>query len=344
MKNVYIYGCILAAAMLITACDKKNEDLVTPLSADQFPQVIVLSDEGDGGLEDEDKFSCKLTLLDRVDSSGKELGGKVSPLKEAVTVTFNVTEFEGFDKLSDYIKGAEAFYEIDDCTTSADEGIDVPVQFDAATGIGTVTFPAGVEEVEIEFEVAEDLFDDDVFNKDKRELTIQLTGISNNTGNVQVNKTASFTYSVQDDEAIYGEWELDVNDAQEFARFKELFGLINAEVKDLNATDVKEIILEFKFEEVKAIIVLKETEEVNDCGKIKTQNKEIEIEAEIEELADDETEGDIGFGETLELDNGSFKEFAYKGSFTIVGNQLTLVLEGELDDDSTDEITLTFTR
>jgi hypothetical protein len=344
MKKSWIKLSVLAALLSTAACDKENDDLLTPLSAGQFPQVVVLSDEGDGGLEDEDAFSFKITLSDRVDSSGKELGGKVEPLKTAVTVNFKITDFEGFSKLSGYIKDAEAFYEIDDCTTSADEGIDVPMTFDVNTGAGTVTFPAGVEEVEIEFEVDEDLFDDNIFNTDKRELTIQLTGISANNSNVQVNKTAEFTYRIQDDEGIYGEWELDPSNPTEFARFKQLFGLINEDIKDLKAADVKEIILEFEFEEVKAIVVLKETEVIDDCGSPKTENKVIEIEAEIEDLTDDELEGDIEFGETLELDNGSFKEFVYAGSFKIVGSKLTIELEGEFDDDETDAITLTLEK
>ncbi len=344
MKKSWIKLSVLATLLSTAACDKENDDLLTPLSASQFPQVVVLSDEGDGGLEDEDAFSFKITLSDRVDSSGKELGGKVTPLKEAVTVNFKVTDFEGFTKLSDYIKDAGAFYEMDDCTTSADEGIDIPLTFDANTGIGTVTFPAGVEELEIEFEVDEDLFDDNVFNTDKRELTIQLTGIAANNSNVQVNKTAEFTYHVQDDEGIYGEWKLDASDPIAFARFKQLFGLVNAGIKDLEAADVEEIIMEFEFEEVKAIVVLKETEVIDDCGSPKTENKVIEIEAEIEDLTDDELEGDVEFGEMLELDNGSFKEFVYAGSFSIAGGKLILELEGELDDDKTDTITLTLEK
>src|SRR5687768_18588261 len=112
----------LIAALLFFSCDKKNDDLVKPLSASEFPQVIRLSDEGDGELEDEDKFSFKITLSDRTDPDGDELGGKVVPLKEAVTVQFHVKEFEGFSNLSDYMLGAEAFYEIDDCITSLDQG------------------------------------------------------------------------------------------------------------------------------------------------------------------------------------------------------------------------------
>lgn len=334
----------MLAVFLAPACDKENDDVVAPLPASAFPQVIVFDDEGDGGLEDEDTFSFKLTLLDRSDSSGKEPAGKIIPLQEAVTVNFKVKDFKGFSNLSDYIKGVKAFYEIDDCTTSEDAGIDVPVQFDAGTGTGSVSFPAGVEELEVAFEVAEDLFDDKVVNTQQRALTFQLTGVAGNNVQVQANKTARFTYTVQDDEGIYGEWELDHQNVASFARFKELFGLVNGDIKDLQAADVDEITVEFEYGEVKVVVKLNELEEVEDCGSVKLKHKEIEIEAEIEDLTDDALEGDVEFGEKLELSNGSIAEFVYKGSFRITGKQLTIELKGELDDEETGKITLTLEK
>ncbi len=68
-----------------------------------------------------------------------------------------------------------------------------------------------------------------------------------------------------------------------FAGFKQLFGLVNEDIKNLQAADVKEITMEYEFEEVKAVVVLKATEQVDDCGKIQTKNKVIEVEAEIED-------------------------------------------------------------
>jgi hypothetical protein len=326
---------LLFCMAYFVSCDKENDDYVDPLSDSDFPQVLLLSDEGDGDLEDEDKFSFKITLADRSDVH--EPGGKVIPLDEDVTVQFAITGIEGFDKLTDYIKGAEAFYEVDDCTTSLDQGIDLNLQFNPATGIGSVRFPKGVEEIEIEFETDGSLFDDDDFNTDERSITIQLTG---GNGKAAVNKTAEFTYTIQDDEGIYGEWELDIHDAAAFSKFRQLFGPINEDIKDLDVDDVEEITISFEFEEVKATVVLKETETIDDCGSPSEENKIIEIEAEIEDIDDDLKDGDVEFGETLELDNGSFKEFTYKGSFIITGGQLQLSLEGEFDDETTDEITL----
>jgi hypothetical protein len=324
----------------MASCDKKNDDLVTPLSASAFPQVLVLDDEGHGDLEDEDKFSFKITLADRTDPEGKEPGGKIVPLKKDVTVQFAVVGFEGMQRLQDYILDAEAFYEIDDCTTSKDKGVDLKLQFNSTTGIGSVTFPAGIEEIEIEFETESSLFDDKIVNTDERSLTIQLTGITGADASVTVNKSAGFVYNVQDDEGIYGEWELDVDDAAAFKNFKALFGLVNEDIKKLNAADVDEITLAVEYGEVKATVVLKETEVIDDCGSPSVENKVIEIEAEIEDLDEDKLKGNIEFGETLELDNGSFSEFAYSGSFEITGKQMRITLKGELGDDDTEKITL----
>jgi len=57
-------------------------------------------------------------------------------------------------------------------------------------------------------------------------------------------------------------------------------------------------------------------------------------------MSDGDLEGDVEFGETLELSNGTFSDFAYKGSFAITGSSLSITLEGEFGDDTTDEITL----
>lgn len=344
MKNSTIQIFAFVALLALAGCDKKNHDLVTPFTSETFPQVVLLSDEEDGGLEDEDAFSVKITLADKTDPEKKELGGKVVPLTAPVTVSFEVTEIEGFDKLADYIKDAEAFYEIDDCTTSLDRGIDLKLQFDPATGKGSVTFPAGVEEIEIEFETDEDLFNDDDFNTEERSINFQITGLTSNNSTVTVNKTASFTYHIQDDEGIYGEWELDLGDAAAFTKFKNLFGLVSEDIRDLPMADVKEIVLEFEQGEVKAIVVLNEEEAVDDCGTIEMENKVIEVEAEIEDLTDDELEGDVEFGEMLELEKGVFREFAYKGSFAITGSTLSITLKGKMDDKSTDKITLTLEK
>lgn len=336
----FTYLLIMSMLLFVTSCDKKNDDLVEPPSASDFPQVIKFDDEGDGDLEDEDKFSFKLTLNDRVDPSGDELGGTVVPLKEDVTVLFEVKGWEGFNSLSEYIKGVKAFYEIDDCTTSEDAGIDLDVSFDAATGKGSVRFPKDVTEVEVEFETDEDLFDDNDLNEDERSITLIVTGIQPVGKTIAYNKAAEFKYEILDDEGIHGDWELDHEDAAQFAAFKKLFGMVNEDIADLSAGDVDKIEISVEYNEVKVVVELKEKETVEECGGTEEVNKVIEIEADLEDISTLTSEGDIEFVGEVELDNGGIAEFVYKGSFKIIGGDLELVLVGEYDDEETDEITL----
>lgn len=331
---------LLCAVMFLAACEKKNEDLVKPLVEGDFPQILLLSDSGDGELEDEDKFSFKITLADCVDPDGKELGGKIIPLTADVTVNFEISDFKGFPALSSYLLDAKAFYEIDDCTTSEDEDIDLNLVFDKNTGKGSVSFPKGVEEIEIEFETNEDLFDDNVFNTAVRKIEIKLTSVNSNEQKVVVNNQNTFEYLVLDDEGVYGEYELDVYDEDQFAAYISLFGLINDDVKNLKASDVEEIKIEFQYGEFKAIVVLKETEEVDECGEIETINKEIEIEGDFEDLEDDKPAGDLEFVGDIEQENGAEKEFSYKGSFKLTNGILELDLKGGYDDKETQKTTL----
>ncbi|MBE9585800.1 hypothetical protein IM792_15195 [Mucilaginibacter sp. JRF] len=338
------YFILPAFLVALSACDKRNDNVVEPNVGDAFPQIINFADEGDGGLEDEDKFSFKLALIDRVDPTGENLGGKVIPLTQGVRVNFEVTDFEGFSQLSQYIKGAKAFYEIDDCTTSEDQDIDLNLTFDASTGKGSVDFPAGVEEIEVEFETDDQLFDDDVLNTTDRKIEIQLTGIEGENKKVVVNTANKFEYIVLDDEAVHGEYELDVNDAAQFGRFVALFGLINEDVKDLKAEDVEEITIEFAYDEFKAVVKLKETEQVDECGEVETVNKEIEIEGGIKELDTQALAGAVEFADDIEQEDGSEAEFKYSGEFTITGKTLALTLKGEYNDEETEEITLTLSK
>lgn len=335
-KLVYL----LFAAMIFSACDKKNDGLVTPILEQNFPQILLLSDEGDGELEDEDKFSFKITLADRPDPEGIELGGKVVPLEKDVTVNFEVSSFDGLPVLSNYLLDAKAFYEIDDCTTSEDEGIDLKLVFNKNTGKGSVTFPKGIEEIEIEFETNDGLFDDNLFNSINRKLEIKLTSVAANEQKVVVNDQLKFEYLVLDDEGIYGEYELDVNDQQQLEKYIKLFGLVNEEVRGLKAADIEEIKIEFQYGEFKALIVLKETEQINECGQTDVVNKEIEIEGDLEEIDDDKLAGDLEIVGNIELENGKEQEFSYKGSFKLVNGKLELILEGEYDGETTDKISL----
>jgi hypothetical protein len=330
------YMTILAlAGILLAGCSKKNDDVVKPLSSQAFPQVIRMDDEGGGDLEDEDKFSFEITLNDRVDPDGEELGGKVVPLESDVTVSFVVKDPEGFPRIADYIKDVKAFYEVDDCNEE-----DVDVQFNATTGVGTVVFPKGVEAVEVEFEVDEDYFDDGILNTDERSLVVALTGVTPAGTGVTFNSAIEFKYEVLDKDGIHGDWELDPSDATQFAAFKALFGLVNEDIKDLKAEDVDKIEIAIEYDEVKVVVELKETETVTECGQTEVVNKVIEIEAELDDLDTLTDEGKIAFVGEIEQDDTTIKEFEYSGEFKITGSTLELELEGEYDDESTGKKTL----
>ncbi|SEL90256.1 hypothetical protein [Parapedobacter koreensis] len=338
MNTLKYYACALL--IMLAACDKKNDNVISPVVENDFPQILLLADEGDGELEDEEEFSFVITLADRIDPDREELGGKIVPLTADVTVHFEVGNLEGFDELPAYVLGATAFYELDDCTTSEDTDVDLNLVFDPGTGLGSVTFPQGVEEVEVVFETSPDLFDDDEFNTTARGLEIRLVSVDAGTQNVVINTANTFEYQALDDEGIYGAYELAITDAEQFAHFISLFGLVNEDVAGLSVADVEAIEIEVEYGEFKAVVVLKETEEIDECGEIETVNKEIEIEGEFEELEDDQLEGALEFVGDVELESGAEAEFTYQGTFQLDGDRLTLILQGEFDGEETEEITL----
>ncbi len=333
MKH-YLLLIVSLVMLVISGCDKKNQDLVMPRKATDLPQVIRFADEAGAELEDSDEFSIVLTLQDRVDPDGEELSGTIVPLTETVRVNFAVTDSEAIDQLAAYIKGGTAFYEIDDCTSSEDQGIDLDFLFDPVTGTGSVLFPKDVEEIELQFEVAEDYLNDAILNEEERLITFQLVSVEATTENVVVNEALEFTYEVLDNEGIYGAWELDAENAEQFTSFKNLFGLVNEDIANLSAAEVEKIEIEFEGEEIKVLIELKETELVDDCGELEEVHKEIELKLEIEELTKLVAEGELEALGELEKEDGSLLEYSLKGVFFIEDNLLHLELENEFDEEN----------
>ena len=337
-RFIFLAGIVLC---FLLGCSREDEGVIDVINPNDYPQLILLDDEGGGKLEDSDEISVVITLADRLDPNGEELGGGIFPLDEYYPVEFHITEAEGFDRLEDFILGAEAFYEIDDCTTSLDNGENLIKTYDPATGRGRVIFPAGVEEIELVFSVNEEFFNDEALN-DHRGFVLDISAVEA-TQDVAI-FSGNFQYEVLDDEAIFGEWELDVSDAEQFTRFQGLFGLINEEVASLSAEAVAGIAVEFGYDEMTATVELTETETVEDCGETEEENVEIEISAGYDELTRDAVEGEIVLEDDVEIDNGAEEEFSYQGSFLIVNDLLQLTLSGSFSDEETEEITLNLTR
>lgn len=339
MKPYIKYTLALTLMGMLGACDRRNDEVVEPISAENFPRQLVLSDGGDGDFEGEDNVSVEIELLPRFDVEGKELEGKNDPLTQAVTLNFEIKDLKGFTRLSDYVKGGKAFYEVDDCTTSEDEDIDLDFKLDLATGKGSVSFPAGVEGIEIELETDEDLFDDGETNGEERGFTVVLTGLTGaGTQGVVLNTSNKFEYQVLDDEVVFGDWEVDFEDDVEFAAFKALFGPLDEDIADLKAEDVDKIEISFGYQGVQIKVELIETE-ADECDPTDEVNKEIEIESEYgTDLGDlfDTGSGEIEFAEEIEQDNGQVVEFKFEGEYEIDPTdpeKMTLTLEGEYLDE-----------
>ncbi len=334
---------IVVTVLLITACSKKKFEHTEATDVADFPKQLVMDEEDAGDLEDTDKASFEIKLTDGIDPEGIELSGKPQTLSNALTVEFELKDAEGFANWGDYITGGTAFYEVDDCTTSEDLGVDLQFTFDATTGKGSVIFPAGVESIELEFELDPALMDDAVENSDDRGFTFALTGIGSTSEKVVVNTDIETKFRLYDDEKVFGSWESDPSNATELAKILDLFTMANSDLDGLTAAEIDGIEVEFAFDEFKLVITLVETETVDNCGAPETVNVEVGLEGEFEEL-DDATSGAAHFIIEREEDNGFITEIEYEGSFERIGNTLTLTLAGDDGDTETDELTLTLTR
>lgn len=312
---------VFFVAVLLVSCARKNEDLVTP-NLSNFPQQIVLADEGDGDLEDSDKAEFVLELTSRPDPSGKNPTGTIIPLTANAIVSFSISNPKGFSDLSSYVLGCKAFYEKDKCTE-----VDVNLTYNPTSGMGTVEFPAGAEEVIVEVELKNDLFNNSL-KDEERGFEVKLLSL-NSPENVVVNTSNIFEYLVLDDELIFGSWSISADDSVQIESLIKLFSNIEGDLEGLKSEAIEEIEVEFKYDKVSFKIVLKETEEIEECGEIEIVNKEIEVELDYDDIASEDLSGDLKLIAEYEAEDGSEQELEYEGSFEIVTGKLKLTLGAE---------------
>ncbi|MGF1565441.1 MAG: hypothetical protein ACFCUH_08740 [Flavobacteriales bacterium] len=347
MKNTRIYMVPMLALLALAACDRREEDLVTALSPDELPIVILISDEGDGDLEDADEVGIALELLPLWNAQTRNPEGETPEMPSDVTVRFALSNPEGFTAWDAYIVGVDAVYEIDDCTDSSDEGIDLNAEFDPSTGTGSFTWPQGVSEVEVLFELNPDLFANDLLDGSFGGFTFEVTGVEGNEG-VRVSSNLNFHYLALDDEAVFGEWSIDPATDGNWEALQALFANFDEDFAELGVDEIDEIVLTFEYDKMEITIVLLATEE-DECDPSELVNEEIQIEADYAFGADDLaglTEGDLELEGAIEVEGIEY-EFVLEGSFAISadGSTLTLELGGEIDDISELESqTLTLTR
>ncbi len=326
----------IVACLMLAACTKENDDVVKPISPDDMPLQIVLDEDKVAELEDEDKTEMVFTFTSRFDASGAELGGITKTMNNGAWVDCKIAEIEGFNSIDSYIKGITAYFEVDECTTQ-----EVQTNVDLNTGLFSIEFPANVEELVVEFELDETLFDDGVQNTDSRGFKVEIIGLRDVSEAVVITTTVAFEHLVLDDEVIYGEYELVQNSAN-FDNFKSLFESLNEDIEALSFADIDKIELAIGAEEIELKLVTTATEDVTECGNTETVNIEIEIEGEFEDLTDHDFNGELEFVVEVEDDEGFIEEVVFKGTFTRNGDSLTLILESE--DAGVGPITLEFSR
>jgi hypothetical protein len=335
---------IIVAALMLGACSKEKFEHTKAMSAENFPKQLILDEEEIGELEDSDEVKFEIRLTDAIDPTGEELAGKVSPLQTGVVVTFELKDPEGFANWNEYIVDGKAYYEIDDCTTSEDENIDLGYTFDPVTGQGSVLFPAGVESIVIELELNASLTDDVLENADDRGFNFALKSLGTTPENVVLNTDIESEFRVYDDEKVFGDWSFDHTDATQYQRLLDLFRISSEDLEGLTADEIDEVEASFAFDEFVLKLVLAETEEQEECGIIEQVNIEISIEGEIDNLTDDSTSGEIVFVVEVENENGTVTEVEYEGTFERTGDTLTLTLKGDNGDEETEELVLTLTK
>ncbi len=348
MKTLKTTFTLIAVLAVLVSCDRKEDDVIDPRLPEDFPIVIILSDELDGDYEDNDEVGIGLEILPVWDPVSRSIDGIIPTPGSDLRVHFEVFDPQDFSSLGDYITGGFAVYEIDDCTDSSDEDIDLDFTFDSSTGAGSFIWPAGVAELEVVLEVNDALFDDDAVNSDLRGFSFRLTSIEGpGTGSdIKLNSDIEFQYVVLDEEVLFGEWELDQNDTEQFARFIALFGSLNEDLQDISAEDIDAIEVNFDYEKMEIKVILVETEE-DECEPGELVNLEIEIEAEysidFEDLFGTDS-GELEFEGEAEMNDVPL-EFVLEGSYLInADGTLTITLSGELDGDEIEEQTITLTR
>lgn len=348
MKTLKTLLIISAASLALASCDRKDEDLIEPRDPNDFPIVIFLSDEEGGDLEDSDEVGIALEILPVWDEATRDLEGKIPTPTTDMRISFEVFDPSGFSAFADYILGGDAIYEIDDCTDSSDEGIDLNFVFDASAGTGSFDWPTGVEELEVILELNEATFDDDAVNPEERGFSFRITDIEGaGAGNdIRINRDIEFTYFALDDEVLFGEWVLDHTDPEQFTTFTALFETVNEDLPGLAPSDIDAIEFEFDIEAMVVKVVLTETSE-DECEPGEFENEELEIEAEYD-FGFDELFGMLGGALSFEGEaefNDVPEEFTFEGAYQIEADgSLTLTLSGETENGEIEEQTLILNR
>ncbi len=280
-----------------------------------------------GTFESDDNYGLEISFdpgLDEVtDENGQVIFGSPEgtrgPLDQDLVVNFKLSASEGFNIGEDFGID-EVIYQIDDCNEGSANFV---LNSD---GSGSFTIPAGVEMIEIVFNLNDETLNNSDLDDGTPGFEMELTGIEGNPQDVLLNINNVFEYVVLDDEDIFTEWVLDFEDPALLQAFLDLFSPISEDLEELTEADIDEIKFEYGFEEVAITITLVEIETVEECDETEEVNLEIEIEGEFEV-----EDGEL----VMVLENEDGDEFEYTGPYEVVQgspNMLTFTISGKDED------------
>lgn len=314
---------VITSLFLFAGC---YEQELKPVTEENFPLQVLLDLNAGGTYESEDSYGLEVTFDGGVDEVEDENGNVIAgspegtrgPYSQDLTINFAIEDLEGL-QLGDDLSIEEVVYNIDECTEGS---ADFTLNQD---GTGSFTIPGGIEVVEVVFSLNEANLDNDQSNDDEKTFSFSLTGIQGDPQDVLLNINNTFEYSVLDDESVYNEWILDHQDPDLLADFLSTFSPVLEDLEALTAEEIDEIKFEFGYEEVTILIVLTETEMVEECGETEEVNVELEIEGKFEV-----EEGEI----EMVLENEDGDEFSYSGDYEIGSGPLmmSMSIEGEDED------------
>jgi hypothetical protein len=259
---------IISVCMMVLFASCGDNDLGINPKNENYPFRIVFDTDEGGDLPEAEDYEIEIKFADYLGS----LPGK------PVTLQYAINDTEG--DMVDAVNIDKIIYEVEmnDCVYERE--LDFTVN--GLTGTITLAVDEDLGTVPEAFEVVLTL---PGLENTEGGFVFEITSVQTED-NVILGMPAAFEYAVLDN-AVAGEWELEIATEEAFEEFKEVFGMLNAELQTLEFTDITGTVkAEFEFGEMKLVIELVETEEITECkdGEEETEivHKELEIEADYE--------------------------------------------------------------
>lgn len=314
MKKIH---SILITLLIVAAACGDNDLGIDPKN-ENYPFRLVMDAEEGADLPDAEDYGIEVVFADYL--------GELP--NETITLEYEISDLEG--DMDGAVEIDKIVYEVEleDCVYERE------LDFTAAGLTGTITIApdADLGTVPESFEIVVTL---PGTGDAEGGFVFTITSLQTADKNVILGLPASFEYEVLDND-VAGEWELELASEEEFDAFKEVFGVLNAELEGLEFGDITgKVTAEFEFEEMKFVVKLAEEEEITTCedgeSETETENKIIEIEADYE--AED---GELAFEgshvpETVEID------FWIEAVYSADGTMLTITIHRIIDEDNQGE-------